>query len=117
MTKLEQEVLNIINTIVEGVYVGDLKVEETQYKNSTCSDVYNLEYSLYLYLNADYEPMVLSYMYRTIEHNKCVLLETPEDYKEKAIDAFKDFIIEEFRNRMLQQVDYYKINLQLPSLE
>jgi hypothetical protein len=92
-------------------------VEESQYKNPKCSNVYNLEYSLNLYLNADYEPMVFSYMFREIKHDKCNLLETSSEYEELAKNAFKEFIIDEFRKRMLQQIDYYKINLQLPSLE
>ena len=35
----------------------------------------------------------------------------------QAQKAFKDFIKEEFKNRKLQQVDYYKLTLQLPSID
>ena len=45
------------------------------------------------------------------------LLQDDENiYIKNARSAFKEFIKEEFKNRMLQQVDYYKISLELPSL-
>jgi hypothetical protein len=40
-----------------------------------------------------------------------------DKYKKQAQSAFKEFIKEEFKNRMLQQTDYYKITLQLPSID
>jgi hypothetical protein len=64
--------------------------------------------------------MVMSYMHPTRQYN-CKKWEgcwEPEDkYRKQAQAAFKEFIKEEFKNRMLQQVDYYKINLQLPSID
>ena len=105
MTELEREVLEIINCEIEGCYIGKLQVKEDRfYKNIRCdrcnpvSELYNIEYSLLLYLNADYEPIVMVYI-------------------KKAQTAFKEFIEEEFKNRMLQQVDYYKLTLQLPSID
>lgn len=119
MTELEKEVLEIINCEIEGCYIGNLKVKEDRfYKNIRCdrcnpvSELYNIEYSLYLYLNADYEPIVMSYMFRERTYQDDETL-----YIKEAQKAFKEFIKEEFKNRMLQQVDYYRLILQLPSNE
>lgn len=119
MTELEREVLEIINCEIEGCYIGKLQIKEDRfYKNIRCdrcnpaSELYNIEYSLLLYLNADYEPMVMSYMFRERTYND---IET--EYIKKAQEAFKAFIKEEFKNRKLQQVDYYKLTLQLPSID
>ena len=57
MSELEKEILEIINCEIEGCYIGKLKVKEDRYyKNIRCdkcnpvSELYNIEYSLYLYL-------------------------------------------------------------------
>jgi len=122
MTELEKEVLEIINCEIEGCYIGKLQVKEDRfYKNITCnrctpeSELYNIEYSLYLYLNADYEPIVMSYMFRQRKYNNG--WENEESYQKEAQEAFKEFIKEEFKNRKLQQVDYYRLILQLPSID
>lgn len=119
MTELEREVLEIINCEIEGCYIGKLQVKEDRfYKNIRCdrcnpvSELYNIEYSLFLYLNADYEPIVMSYMFRERTHQ-----DDENVYIKQAQTAFKEFIKEEFKNRMLQQVDYYKLTLQLPSID
>lgn len=119
MSELEKEVLEIINEIVEGEYIGKLKVREDKfYKNIRCdrcnsvSELYNIEYSLFLYLNSDYEPIVMSYMFRERS-----LQDDENTYIKNAKSAFKEFVKEEFKNRMLQQVDYYRISLELPSLD
>lgn len=119
MTELEREVLEIINCEIEGCYIGKLQVKEGRfYKNIRCdrcnpvSELYNIEYSLFLYLNADYEPIVMSYMFRERTHQ-----DDENVYIKQAQTAFKEFIKEEFKNRMLQQVDYYKLTLQLPSID
>lgn len=124
MTDLEKEVLEIINCEIEGCYIGNLKVKEDRfYKNIRCdrcdptSELYNIEYSLNLYLNTDYEPIVMSYMFRERSYNRTTGWEPEEVYTKLAQTEFKEFIKEEFKNRMLQQVDYFKINLQLPSNE
>ena len=130
MTQLEQEVLEIINKEIEGCYIGRLEVLEDEYtRNYPCDQspckqnvVVNISYALRLYLNADYEPIVMSYAHRTRQYNwkkweKTGGWEPFDKYKKEANLAFKKFIEGEFKTRMLQQVDYYKINLQLPSVD
>lgn len=124
MTELEREVLEIINCEIEGCYIGKLEVKEDRFYHnfscSTCSPnkkLYNIEYSLNLYLNADYEPIIMSYMYRRRNFNPKTGWEQEASYLHEAQKAFKEFIKEEFKNRMLQQVDYYKLTLQLPSID
>ena len=129
MSELEKEILEIINCEIEGEYIGKLKVKEEEYwRNYPCDQnpckkgvVVNIEYSLELYLNSDYEPIVMSYMSPTRQYNykkwsKTDGWEPLDKYKKQARSTFKEFIKEEFKNRMLQQVDYYKISLELPSL-
>ena len=134
MSELEKEILEIINCEIEGCYIGELKVKETSYyRNYSCKYedrcnkgvMVNLSYDLLFFLNADYEPLIMSYMYETRQYNWKKWQNEPEDkgwepkadYAKKAQKAFKEFIKEEFKNRMLQQTDYYKITLQLPSID
>ena len=133
MSQLEKEILEIINCEIEGCYIGELKVKETPYyRNYSCKYedrwdkgvMVNISYDLHLFLNADYEPLVMSYMFRTRQYNwkkwgnlpKDPGWEPEDNYINQAQKAFKEFITDEFKNRMLQQVDYYKISLELPSL-
>ena len=119
MSELEKEILEIINCEIEGKYIGKLKVRENEYWHAckTCDKgiIINIEYSLELYLNSDYEPIIMSYMAPSRQHKKDEW-EPLDIYKERTRSIFKEFIKEEFKNRMLQQVDYYKISLELPSL-
>ena len=77
MTELEREVLKIINCEIEGCYIGKLEVkEESYYRNYPCDQnpckkgvMVNISYDLHLFLNADYEPLVMSYMFRTRQYN------------------------------------------------
>lgn len=124
MSELEKEVLEIINCEIEGCYIGNLKVKEDRiYQNITCnrcdptSELYSLQYSLLLYLNTYYEPTVMSYEFRQRRFDRFSGWENEEEYKKLAQEAFKEFITEEFKNRMLQQVDYFRLILQLPSLD
>lgn len=129
MTELEREVLEIINCEIEGCYIGKLKVKEEEYwkifptKEDPCNKVViNIEYSLELYLNSDFEPIVMSYMSPIRQYNIEIWKENDgweplDEYKKQAQTVFKDFIKEEFKNRKLQQVDYYKLTLQLPSID
>ena len=57
----------------------------------------------------------MSYMAPNRQHKKDGW-ESLDVYRERTRSVFKEFIKEEFKNRMLQQVDYYKISLELPSL-
>ena len=119
MFELEKEVLEIINCEIEGEYIGKLEVKEDIYyknirydKHNPIRELCNIEYTLYLYLNSDYEPIVMSYMFRQRNFQ-----DDEAFYIREAQSAFKEFIKEEFKNRMLQQVDYYRISLQLPSID
>lgn len=119
MSELEKEVLEIINCEIEGEYIGKLEVKEDIYyknirydKHNPIRELCNIEYTLYLYLNSDYEPIVMSYMFRQRNFQ-----DDEAFYIREAQSAFKEFIKEEFKNRMLQQVDYYRISLQLPSID
>ena len=123
MSELEKEILEIINCEIEGEYIGKLKVREEEYwRNYPCDQssckkgvIVNIEYSLELFLNSDYEPIVMSYMSPTRQYNykkwaKTDGWEPLDKYKKQSICDFKEFVKEEFKNRMLQQVDYYKIS-------
>lgn len=119
MSELEKEILEIINCEIEGEYIGKLEVKEDIYyknirydKHNPIRELCNIEYTLYLYLNSDYEPIVMSYMFRQRNFQ-----DDEAFYIREAQSAFKEFIKEEFKNRMLQQVDYYRISLQLPSID
>lgn len=128
MSELEKEILEIINCEIEGCYIGKLKVKEDKYyKNYDCKDpcqktLLNIDHTLELYLNADYEPIVMSHMstrmynYKKWQGEPEKGWEPPIQFYNRAVKAFKEFITDEFKNRMLQQVDYYKISLELPSL-
>ncbi len=123
MSELEKEILEIINCEIEGEYIGKLKVREEEYwRNYPCDQnpckkgvIVNIAYSLELYLNSDYEPIVMSCMSPTRQYNwrkweKTDGWEPLDNYKKQARSTFKEFVKEEFKNRMLQQVDYYKIS-------
>ena len=76
MSELEKEILEIINCEIEGEYIGRLNVKEEEYwkiyptKEDPCNKIVtNIEYSLKLYLNSDYEPIVMSYMSPTRQYN------------------------------------------------
>lgn len=128
MSELEKEILEIINCEIEGCYIGKLKVKEDKYyKNYDCKDpcqktLLNIDHTLELYLNTDYEPIVMSHMstrmynYKKWQEESEKGWEPPIQFYNRAVKAFKEFITDEFKNRMLQQVDYYKISLELPSL-
>lgn len=128
MSELEKEILEIINCEIEGCYIGKLKVKEDKYyKNYDCTDpcqktLLNIDHTLELYLNTDYEPIIMSHMstrmynYKKWQAEPEKGWEPPIQFYNRAVKAFKEFITDEFKNRMLQQVDYYKISLELPSL-
>ena len=64
MTKLEREVLEIINETIEGCYTGKLKVFVTvpeRQCGDSCSELNNTIYELHLYLDRWYSPLVLAY--------------------------------------------------------
>lgn len=93
MTKLEKEVLEIINEVTENCYKGKLKVlvtyPEIQECDSPCKELNDTIYELYLYLDRFYTPIILSY--------------------EGTEDEFKDFIRKEIKKNKYEKVHFYKI--------
>lgn len=94
MTKIEKEVLEIINEVTESCYKGKLKVlvtyPEINKCDSPCKELNNTIYELYLYLDRFYTPIILSY--------------------EGTEDEFKDFIRKEIKKNKYEKVHFYKIN-------
>lgn len=93
MTKLEQEVLCIINETIDGCYIGKLKVNvfypERVCGDPACKSLNDTVYELRLYLDRWYTPLVFSY--------------------EGTEDEFKEFIRKEFKKNRYELVRYYKI--------
>lgn len=94
MTKIEKEVLEIINEVTESCYKGKLKVlvtyPEINKCDSPCKELNDTIYELYLYLDRFYTPIILSY--------------------EGTEDEFKDFIRKEIKKNKYEKVHFYKIN-------
>ena len=93
MTKLEQEVLDIINETVKGCYIGILRVN-IYYPEQQCGDPCYHEpkspiYELRLYLDRWFTPVILSY--------------------EGTEKDFKNFIRNEFKRNRYEWVRYFKI--------
>lgn len=93
MTKLEQEVLCIINETIDGCYIGKLKVNvfepERQCGDPECRTLNKTIYELCFYLDRWFTPLILSY--------------------EGTEDEFKNFIRNEFKKNRYELVRYYKI--------
>ena len=95
MTKLEQEILDIINCTICGKYIGKLKVEvltDEPECGDPCGTTYNTVYQLKLFLDREFTPIVFSY--------------------EGTEDEFKEFVREEIRKRKLEKTRFFKINLE-----
>lgn len=93
MTKLEQEVLKIINDVTESCYTGKLKVIVTKPENdkcdSLCKEKNDTLYELYLYFDRWYTPTILAYEGKEWE--------------------FKEFIRNEIKKNKYEKVHFYKI--------
>ena len=93
MTKLEQEVLCIINETIDGCYIGKLNVNvfepERQCGDPECRTLNKTIYELCFYLDRWFTPLILSY--------------------EGTEDEFKNFIRNEFKKNRYELVRYYKI--------
>ena len=93
MTKLEQEVLDIINDTIKGCYIGTLRVNiyypERQCGDSYCHELNDTVYELRLYLDRWFTPVILSH--------------------EGTEREFKNFIREEFKRNRYEWVKYFKI--------
>ena len=86
MTKLEEEIKNIINDVTEREYVSRLQVTKED-------DIW----TLYLYLNRELVPLVMS-----IQGDE---------------EKFKKFVAYEMKKRRLHEVKYWKTDRTLPALE
>lgn len=96
MTKLEQEVLCIINEVTESCYTGKLKVLVTNSERQcgeSCQELNDTIYELYLYFDRWRTPIVLSY--------------------EGTEEEFKNFVREEIRKNKYEKVHFYKITREL----
>ena len=93
MTKLEQEVLDIINEVTESCYTGRLKVIVTEPErkqcDSSCLELNDTIYELYLYFDRYYTPTILSY--------------------EGTEQEFKEFIRNEIKKNKYEKVHFYRI--------
>lgn len=107
MSTLENEILDIINTTVEGCYTGGLKVivedECTRKKvivddKCTCKEECIKLYTLLLYMDSSVYPSI-------------------QIGKECANDSeFKEYIRDEIKHRRLQSVSYSRLVQELPSI-
>ena len=79
MTKLEQEILEIINTTIDGKYIGRLRA---------FSNGKNM-WELRLYLDRWFTPVVLAF--------------------EGTEDEFKEFVRKEIKTRKMEKTKYYSI--------
>lgn len=92
MTELEQEVLDIINETICGIYIGKLKIDIFEDKpecGDQCKKLNNTVYQLKLYLDREFTPIIFSY--------------------EGSEDEFKKFIKKEIKTRKMERTRYYKI--------
>lgn len=93
MTKLEQEVLCIINETIDGCYTGKLTVNifepDWQCGDVECRPFNNTIYELRLYLDRWFTPIVLSY--------------------EGTEDEFKQFVRDEIRKNKYEKIHFYSI--------
>lgn len=96
MSTLENEILDIINTTVEGCYTGGLKVivEDECACNNKCIKLY----TLLLYMDSS--------VYPSIQIGK----ECTND------SEFKEYIRDEIKHRRLQSVSYSRLVQELPSI-
>ena len=83
MTEIESEIKEIIEEVVDGKYIGKLKVVTEPINDSTL-------WMLLLYLDLEMTPMILAYEGNEME--------------------FKDFIRSEMKARKLQTVKFWKAN-------
>lgn len=81
MTEIENQIKEIIEEVVNGKYIGKLRVISEPINNSTL-------WMLLLYLDLEITPMVLAY--------------------EGNVDEFKEFIRKEMKTRKLQTVKFWK---------
>lgn len=86
MTKIEEEIKQIINDVTEREYITKLQVSHED-------DIW----TLYLFLNRELVPLVMS-----IQGDE---------------DKFKKFVAQEMKKRRLHEVKYWRTERTLPALE
>ena len=86
MTALEEEIKQIISEVTEREYITKLQVTQDD-------DIW----TLYLYLNRELVPLVMS-----IQGDE---------------EKFKRFVVDEMKRRRLHEVKYWKTDRTLPALE
>lgn len=86
MTKIEDEIRQIINEVTEREYIGKLSVRNED-------DIW----TLYLYLNRELVPMVMS--------------------MQGTEDQFKRFVKREMKKRRLHEVKFWKGIMELPVID
>lgn len=85
MTEIEKQIKEIIEEVVDGKYIGKLRVATEPINDSTL-------WMLLLYLDLEMTPMILAY--------------------EGTEEEFKEFIRKEIKTRKLQTVKFWKTNLE-----
>lgn len=88
MTVLEKEIKNIIEEIIEGKYIGKLKVEVEEIENE------DPIWMLLLYLDMEQTPIILAH--------------------QGTEEQFKDFIRKEIKSRKLHTVHFWTAVQELP---
>lgn len=86
MTAIEEEIRQIINDVTEREYITKLQVSQD-------GDIW----TLYLYLNRELVPLVMS-------------IQGDEEH-------FKRFVAKEMKKRRLHEVKYWRTERELPALE
>lgn len=86
MTPLEEEIKNLIEETTERKYITKLRVSQE-------GDIW----TLYLFLNRELVPMVMS-----VQGDE---------------DRFKRFVVDEMKKRRLPEVKYWRTERELPALE
>lgn len=93
MTKLEQEVLEIINEVTETCYTGKLRViitnPEKECGDPECRELNDTIFELRLYLDRWHTPIILSY--------------------EGTEDEFKKFVKQEIKKNKYEKIHFYNV--------
>lgn len=89
MKEIEKDIKEIIEEVINGKYIGKLKVVCEPINDSTL-------WMLLLYLDLELTPMVLAY--------------------EGTLKEFKEFVAKEMKERKLQTVKFWRANQEYPGV-